>query len=198
MDDKTVTNLLKRAWAAVDGAGVPEHLHEVAYTAALEMLAGDSPAADASNGAGGSQARKNGRSTASGSVIDKVASELGLGASKVQRVFSEKNGLPELIVKSSKLPGPKASAAHDISLLMMVARQSAGLDDYTDSKVLREACKGYGKFDKNNFGTHIKSLDSLTVTKGSGRNQQRKLTKPGKETGSGLIEKYATETAKKS
>lgn len=197
MNDKTVSDLLKRAWAAVDGAEVPEHLHEVAYTAALEMLTGDSSAADTTNGADGSQARRNGHSTPTGSVIDRMATELGVEASKVQRVFAEKNGAPELVVKSGKLPKSRSAAAYDISLLTLVARQACGLDDYTESKALREACRGYGKFDKNNFGKTMRSLDSFTVTKGSRQAQQRKLTKPGKETGSQLIEKYAAQGAKK-
>jgi hypothetical protein len=101
--------------------------------------------------------------------------------------------LPELIVKTNKLPGPKSQATVDIALLVMGARQAAGIDEFTESEVLREACKQYGKFDSSNFAGHLKALDSLVQSSGKAQSMLRKLTKPGREAAAGLIEKYAAE-----
>jgi hypothetical protein len=76
---------------------------------------------------------------------------LELAPEKVKRIFAEKDGAPQLIVKSSKMP--KAAAAHDIALLVMATRQVAGLDDYTEAEVIRETVRRYGKFDSTNFAT---------------------------------------------
>lgn len=126
-------------------------------------------------------------------MLDKVAAGLDLPSNKIQRLFAEKDGAPELIVKATKLPKSKAGAAHDISLLTMAARQLGGLEDYTETGVLRDTTKRYGKFDSGNFGTQMRSLDNLILTDGKGANAKRKLTQPGVEAAAELAKKYLEE-----
>ena len=98
-----------------------------------------------------------------------------------------------LIVKSTMLPKTVSAAACDIALLVMAARQLGSLEDYTDSEIIREVVKKYGKFDSANFAASIKSLDNLILTEGKGSGAKRKLTVPGIEAAAELAMKYLSE-----
>jgi len=109
-------------------------------------------------------------------VLDSIAAGLEIDADKVRRVFA-KNGEPELIMKSGKLPRTRAAAAADIAMLVMAGVRS-----------LRESCRRYGKFDQGNFGKHMRSLDNYIITDGRGVSARRKLTHPGIEAAAELVD----------
>lgn len=190
MDEQHVTEMLAAAAAAVDKAGVPEELREVAFTAALGLLTGTQPAGGALGGApAAGPPGPPGQPPTGGSgsgMLDKIAAGLELDVRGVQNLYADKDDAPELIIKASKLPKAKAAAAYDIALLVMAGRQLGEIDDYTEAKVLREATKRYGKFDQSNFGQHMRALDNLILTSGKGPSAMRKLTRPGIEAASEL------------
>lgn len=195
MDDQQVIELLKRAVSAVDASGAPEDLREAAFAASIGLLSGDIVAIPPV-GAGSlltPPLQPPGGEASGSDLLDRIASELGVEASKIAKVFKDHDGLPEMIIKSNKLPGPKSQAAADVALLIMGARQAAGIDEFTEAEVLREACKQYSKFDSSNFAAHLKALDSLVQSSGKGQSMLRKLTKPGREAAAELIEKYTAE-----
>lgn len=193
MDDNKVSELLSRALSAVDTAKVPTDLREVAFSTAIAMLTDGHIGAASPPSPPTEQQETNGKFSSSGSqLLDTIAKKLEVEPAIVRRLFAEKDGEPELIVKSSKLPKSKSAAAPDIALLVMAGRQAGGIEDYTESSVLREAAKHYGKFDQANFATQMKSLDNYILTDGKGVSMKRKLTHPGIEASVALIEKYAT------
>jgi hypothetical protein len=193
MDDQQVTDLISRALAAVKSAKTPPVLQEVAFTSALGLLIG-SPAQLPHAGNVGAEGKrphspaKSNEETGS-AMLDKIAIGLGLSAAHVVRLFADKDGVPELKVKSSKLPPQKAKGARDIALLVMAARQLGGIDEYTEMDVLRDASKHYGRLDPTNFAKHMKVLDHCTIT----TNRAKKLTNPGIEEASELAQKYVGE-----
>jgi hypothetical protein len=201
MDDAQVADLLSRALAAVDSAQIPDDLKEIAFTHALALLgAGVGPASGAGAKPGqtgtGNAIPTPAVSTDGGALgglglLDKIAAGLGVELDKVKRLFAEKDGAPQLIVKSSKLPKTKAAAAHDLALLMMAGRQLGGLDEYTEAEVLRDLVKRYGKFDQSNFAQQMKALDHYILTDGKGASAKRKLTHPGIEAATEMVEKYS-------
>jgi hypothetical protein len=200
---------LKQAADAVQGAKVPEDLRVVAFEHALDALgvgAAPPPAAvTATLAARGQEQQQPNQGTSapnsSGSslntrgsaVLDQIANGLGIDGATIVRLFAEKDGEPVLIVKSSALPKTASAAACDIALMVMAARQLGGLEDYTDSEALREVVKKYGKFNSANFAASLKSLDNLILTEGKGSGVKRKLTMPGIEAATDLLEKYAGE-----
>ena len=213
MDDAEVAELLKRALNAVGTAKVPDDLRETAFTTAVRLLSGETSAGGGGAGtaggagggagagnvgggsAGGASTRTGGGGGSTGSeLLDRVARELDVDGSVVARVFAEKNDLPELSVKTTRLPTTAARAAYDIALLVMAARQAGGIEEATESATLREACKVYGKFNQSNFSTHMKALDLLVRTEGRGPSAKRTLTKPGREAAAELIKQYANES----
>lgn len=196
MDEKAVTDLLKKAEAVVDAANLADDLRPRGFQAAVQLLSGGgiaaaptppAPAGAASvPGGGGSPASATG-------LLDRIATGMGIEPKEIRNLYEEAEGAPVLIVKSTKLPGSKAAGAHDIALLVMAARQLGGIDDYTEAAVLRDAAKRYGKFDQGNFGKHMTALDNLILTSGKGPSAKRKLTQPGVEAAAELAKKYLAE-----
>jgi hypothetical protein len=197
MNQAEVTDLLARALAAVEGAKVPEDLREVAFTAALGMLTNSQPAVTpfSAESSPSSPAARGAADTAptGSTLLEKIASGLEVEPTNAKRLFAEQDGEPVLILKASKLPKTISAAACDIALLVMAGRQLGGIDDYTESDVLREATRRYGKFDSRNFATSMKSLDNLILTEGKGAGMKRKLTHPGVEAAAALAQKYIAE-----
>lgn len=196
MDDKQVADLLTRALNAVDTARVPDDLREVAFTTAVSLITGTmtSTLQPPTPPATEQQQAKQQKSASSGSeLLDRIAEEMEVEPQKVRRLFAEKNGEPELILKSSRLPKTKAAAAADIALLVMAGRQAAGIDDYTEAELLRGTVKRYGKFDSANFSSQMKALDNFILADGKGATVKRKLTHPGMEAAAELVEKYTAE-----
>lgn len=197
MDEERVTKMLAAAAAAVEKAGVPEQFREAAFTAALGLLTGQQFAGEPTSVLPAVPSPPPAHSPAAGStgskMLDLIADGLELDARRVQNLYADKDGSPELILKASKLPKVKSAAAHDIALLVMAARQLGGIDDYTEAKVLRDAAKRYGKFDQSNFGQHMRALDNLIITDGKGVSAKRKLTQPGIEQAAELAKGYLGE-----
>ena len=198
MDATQATELLKAALKAVDDAGTPEDLRGEALRGILPLLAGSvstapvlRPAEPKDQDAAPVGAPTPG-SSGSG-MLDKIAAGLELDSGRINYLFVEEEGEPVLKVKASALPRSKAAAAVDIAHLVMAARQLAGVDDYTEGEVLREAAKRYGRFDSTNFGTSMKSLDHLVSTQGKGAATKRKLTIPGIEAAAELARTYLGE-----
>jgi hypothetical protein len=198
-NEKAVTELLKSAVSAVNASGAKGELREPAFKAALSLLISDPESGALQQG----EPRIKPKSTptapsqASGSSgsrpLDMIAGVLKINVDKLRYVYTEKNGEPELSIKSSKLPTSKSAGARDIALLVMAARQAAEIDDYTEAETIRAACKRYGKFDQNNFGTTMASLDNHVISEGKRSNMKRKLTHPGLEEAAELIQKYAAQ-----
>ncbi len=118
-------------------------------------------------------------------MLDKIAMGLGLSAAQVVHLFADKDGVPELKVKSSKLPSQKATGARDIALLVMAARQLGGIDEYRSSRCY----EGLRPTRLENFAKHMKALDHCTIT----TSRAKKLTNPGIEEASELAQKYVGE-----
>lgn len=193
MDDQQVADLIHRALAAVKSAKTPPALQEIAFTAALGLLMGN-PIQLPKTGNSGAEGKwthspSNSNEETGSVMLDKVAIGLGLNAKQVVHLFADKNGVPELKAKSSKIPSQKATGARDIALLVMAARQLGGIDEYTELGVLRDAAKHYSRLDSKNFAKHMKALDHCTIT----ANGAIKLTNPGIDEASDLAHGYVGE-----
>jgi hypothetical protein len=194
VDEKQVTDLLARAAAVVDAADLPDDLRVPGYKAAVELLV-DGAATVGSGAAGGPSTvpSAGGSPAPASSLLDRIAAGMGIDPGDIRNLYAEADGVPVLIVKSSKLPGTKAAGAHDVALLVMAARQLGGVDDYTEAGVLRDAAKRYSKFDQGNFGKHMAALDNLILTSGTRSTTKRKLTQPGIEAAAELAKRYLAE-----
>jgi hypothetical protein len=199
MNEDPVVEILTRAVAAIDNADVPTDLREAAFTAALRLLTEEQQPAGlqsevSATSSTSTRTPPGGDGAGTGSnVLDKVAARLELDPKNVVKLFAEKDGVPELILKARDLPTTKSDAARDIALLVMAARQLGDVEEYTEGEVLRVTCKRFGRFDSANFANHIKRLDNFIITDGKGVTAKRKLTQPGIEAAAELAKKYLGE-----
>ena len=197
--EKAVTELLKSAVSAVNASGARGELREPAFKVALSLLTDgigtSAPQATSTAPAPTATASPPGHATSSGiSVLDAIAAVVHVDAGILRYVYAVKNGEPELSVKSSKLPTSKSAGARDIALLVMAGRQGAEIEEYTEADTIRAVCKRFSKFDSANFGKAMAALDNYVITEGKGVNIRWRLTHPGLEQASELIEKYAAQS----
>jgi hypothetical protein len=195
MNENAVTDLLKKAEAVVDAADLADDLRSPGFEAAVQLLSsGRVFAAPTPPVPAGASVPGDGDSLGSAKgLLDRIATGMGIDPKEIRNLYEEADGVPILNVKSSELPGSKAAGAHDVALLVMGARQLAGIDDYTEAAILRDAAKRYGKFDQANFGKHMTALDNLILTSGKGPSAKRKLTQPGIEAAAELAKAYLAE-----
>lgn len=204
MSESDVTALLASAVKAVNASGADGELREEAFRVAVALLSGGSvtsanvtPVAHSLDPASTPTGPGNNGQEApdSDDPLDLVARFTGCDSDVLHRVFAVQDGVPELKVPTKTLPSKKSQATADIALLVMAARQGAGVDDYTESETIRDATKAYSKFDSNNNASYLKPLDHFVLKQGAGVKTKRKLTKPGIEAAAEKIVAYATSAA---
>jgi len=150
-------------------------------------------APESMNGPRSAQSSANNSGLASDDPLDFVADFLDCDQAGVHRIYAVQDGIPELKIKTTKLPTAKGPAAVDIALLVMAARQGARIEEYTVVGDLQSVTKAYGKFDTNNYASSVRQLDHLVLKRGRGVKLERKLTKPGIEAAAKLVSAYASE-----
>jgi hypothetical protein len=172
-----VKDILAAAAQAVDEANVPEALREAAFVKAVDLLAGKAPVPHAS------LVNITGTGQFAGEMTERVAQRLRVNPAAVAEAFDFAGDDVSLILAPSRLPRQKAAAMRDVALLITAARQAAGIDSdgWTESEVIREACRNIGVFDSANFATEIGHMGNVFSFKGSGRNRVIKANLRGLE-----------------
>jgi hypothetical protein len=101
-----------------------------------------------------------------GDFYTELAKKLDLNVEQIKKIFVEKDGDVQLLVKRNQLAKSDATATKEIALLISAGRQQAGIETETSSKVIRDLCeKKYGCLNSNHYAEHIKDLGSFCYTK---------------------------------
>jgi hypothetical protein len=199
--EEEVIETLRSASAAVNSAAVPDDLRAAAFKAAVRLLAWDAVSGDRNAEASARQPPAVGPQRATGSadsgsaLLERIGERVHVTADRLGYVYAEDGRHVRVIIRSAKLAKAKAAGAQQVALLVMAGRQAAGIDDYTESSVLRDECKRYGKFDQTNFGKHMRALDDAVITQGKAQTTKRKLTDPGFDRAGELTTKLLGEEA---
>jgi hypothetical protein len=91
-------------------------------------------------------------------------------------------------VASSRINSAKSRATRDIALLVVAARQGAGLDEsWTAIGHVREALQNYNRYDASNFSSYLKASGDAFNVRGKGVSMELRLTQPGWEAATALI-----------
>jgi len=178
-----VEELLAAASAAVDAANIPEDLRPIAFTKALDMLAG-ATSAPAPGGGGGEGSDKVVLSD--DERMNKIATKVGADATKLPYVYDLDEEDVAFSIQRSKLSSTDAAATREVALLYCAARQALGLDTQTKIELIRTRVEDMGVYDGKNFSTHLKSITGVTV-KGKDSAREYKVTAPGFEEAGKLI-----------
>lgn len=174
--------LLRSAYATALAAQLPKELLGPAFEGALAVaLRSTTAPVSAVAGAAPAVAAPPAEQAAAGGRLALLASKLGVSVERISAVFYEEEGQLLLGVAASRFGSRKSEAARRISLLVVLARQFDGAEQWTPVSLLRQACQEYNAFDVSNFAKHVLSLDNVLQFQGSGAARKVRLTKPGLE-----------------
>ena len=175
MATKKIEDVLREAAAAVDAAGLPDDLRGAAFTKAVDLIAGtQAPSAAEATGVPKPETKKT-----TSDALEMIASRFGIDLDFVDEAFAIEDDVPSLAVGRTKLANSDKGATEQIALLVAAARQAAGVEDWTESSVLREAAANYNRFDKNNLAYTVSSLEDDFSFSGKGQARRVKVRRDG-------------------
>lgn len=176
---------MKQAAAAVEEAGLPEDLRQIAFKTALDSLLG---VGQATSGAATPPPVAT-SAVMSDDRLGMVASKLGMSVEDVAEVIHCDESAADIVVGYSRLASGKAAGVRQIALLICAARQASGLDPdgWTATSAIRDVAKEFNKFDEANFAGTLKEMDKEFNFQGSGAGRKLRLTRKGWEDVKALV-----------
>ncbi|NKS16911.1 hypothetical protein GS467_13855 [Rhodococcus hoagii] len=165
--------ILAAAWKAVETSGVPDHLHELAFTQAIEILR-NTPLAGAHHVPQGTPqhsaemplppvrtAPNTGEapSDPDSEFYAKISMRTGVEVTQLEKLLHLEDGVPRIAIDSKYLPVKKKERQVLIAKIVLVARNIHLDEQEVSSAEIRKECEAYGLAD-GNLATNIKKLNS--------------------------------------
>lgn len=197
-----VSETLKRAWAAVEQAGLPKEIHQVAFCEAVRLIVpaaasatrsttggtGRSPSAERDSDSNGGASNGDGKITATeDGVYDKVVAQTGVDRDKLEQVVHLDDGALKVSIPGLKLGKNNAERARAVAQILTVTRGFGIEESETSLEVIRTECDRLRVYDQNNFSSHMKALVGYVVT-GSGTNRRVRAKGPGLQAFPALVD----------
>lgn len=179
-----ISEILKKAWQAVEQANLPEDLRPAAFTAAVRLMeddeGGSRSVAPKRGGSGGSahatstkRAKREdtedpsfvreavGSATVSSDeFFERLAAETEVGRESLEEIFHFTDGGPRLNIVARRLGPTLKVRMETISTLITVARHAGLGESATASGVVRAECERLNSLDRN-FSTYVASLPGI-------------------------------------
>jgi hypothetical protein len=173
-----VRELIAEAWAAVEEAGVPQHLHEAAFRAAVDFLVGGEAPEDPQGGAAakGKQARKRrrpdqgragdeaGGDDGEGNVdvdedafFEKLAQHTSLPLHDLRDVYEFSSGRLRISLPGSRLGGSKKVRVERLAYLLAGGHLLGLGQKSVPTSVVRAEAQRMGALD-GNYSSYIREL----------------------------------------
>ena len=199
-----VSETLKKAWAAVEDAGLPERIHEVAFREAVRLLvpAPVIPAAvaaapqagkpgGAGSGAGGSSGGGSngdiGITVSEDELYARVVTHTGVDRDRLEQVVHLDGDVLKVSIPGIRLGRNNAERARAVAQILTIAR-GFGLDESeTSLEVIRAECDRLRVYDQNNFSSHMKALNGYVIT-GTGASRRVRAKSAGIQAFPALLE----------
>lgn len=186
--NKEITDILKEAAEAVAAADLPKELQHVAFGKVVDLLAGTNKVGLASKKP--EPGPTSGRLKPSSDPDDPLqlmADKLKVEVDVIGEIFEAEDGNVKLTIAPSKLEASKSSGTKQIAVLLAAARQAAGIEEWTETKTIREVANDYGKVDSPNFAASIGELGDYFSFSGTGKSRSLKMRKAGFEHAADMI-----------
>lgn len=189
-----VSETLKKAWTAVEDAGLPEKIQEAAFREAVRLLVpaqdvaaapaaaprtsgqtGKSGATSGATGSGSSGGGSNGDGSkiteAEDTILDKVEQHTGVSREKLEELVHLDDGVLKVSIPGIKLGKNNAEKTRAIAQILTIVR-GFGLDEQeTSLELVRAEAQRLRCYDSANFSSQVKALGSYLIT-GSGTNRR--------------------------
>lgn len=198
-----VSETLKKAWAAVQEADLPELMHEVAFREAVRLLAptgnglavvpragklnGDATAEQASrsNGEGASDGGTPGVTEAE--MYDRVVQQTGVDREKLERIVHLDIDGPRVSIAGIKLGKNNAERTRVVAQVLAITRGFGLSESDTPLEVIRAECDRLKVYDLNNFSAQMKALNGYVIT-GTGQGRRLRAKGTGISAFAGLVD----------
>jgi hypothetical protein len=196
-----VSEVLKKAWAAVEDAELPAEIQLVAFQEAIRLTSpsngvslSGAPARretgdnSGSNGSGGTYPDVGNREGASESEIyDRVSEQTGVDRDKLEQLVHLDDDELRVSVPGLKLGKSNSERTRAVAQILTITR-GFGLDETeTSLEVIRGECERLKVYDSANFSAHLKALSGYVIN-GGGQNRRLRAKSPGIEAFATLVD----------
>lgn len=210
------SEVLKKAWAAVEAAGLPEKIHDVAFREAVRLEAparqgvvevparagkpgGGSGGSSAGSRSGGSSSSSNNGNTSEGDItmteaalLAKVVEHTGADLGLLENLVHLDEGNLRVSLPGLKLGANNADRTRTIAHLFTIVR-GFGLDeDGTSVELVRSEAQRLKCYDSANFSSQLSKLQGFVIT-GAGTNRRIRARSGGIQEFPNLVAKLAGE-----
>lgn len=211
-----VSETLKKAWAAVEDADLPEMIHGTAFKEAVRLLApppaiaaaapmnplpaahlgsqtGKASSQTGSNGASGSGGRgPNGDGSkiaaTEAELFEKVEQQTGVSKENLSDIVHLDDGVLKVSIPGIKLGKNNAEKTRAIAQIFTIVR-GFGLDEKeTSLELVRAEAQRLKCYDQANFSSQVRVLSGYLIT-GKGTNRRIRAKSGGIEAFATLVEK---------
>lgn len=173
-----VSETLREAYAAVQAAGVPEHLQEVAFREAMRILSPSAPpapavnpAADKAKGRGGDTAVDAEQVVSEETMYARVAEQTATDRDKVEQLVHMDNDVPRVTIPGMRLGKNNAEKTRAIAQILTIFRGFGLGENDTSLEVVRNEAIRLKCYDSANFTAQLAKLDGYVIT-GSGQSRR--------------------------
>jgi hypothetical protein len=189
------TEVLRKAWAAVEGAELPEKIHEVAFREAVRLIV-PAPIAPATGGRAGKPAGTGGAADAPGEsgvsisedeMYERVVGQTGVSRDTLEEAVHLDDDGPKISIPGLRLGRTNAERTRAVAQIMTIVRGFALEENETSLEVIRAECERLKVYDSANFSSHLKALNGYVIN-GSGQNRRLRAKGPGIAAFPGLLD----------
>jgi hypothetical protein len=179
-----ISDILKKAWQAVEKADLPEELRPTAFAEAVRLIGGDEDGSRSisskrgGHATSGKRARTERENTENSSLVgdaagsgaissdeffDRLAGETEVERERLEEIFHLANGEPRLNITARKLGPTLKVRMETIATLITVARHLGLGESATSTAVVRAESERLNSLDRN-FSTYVSSLPGILYT----------------------------------
>lgn len=182
-DKDEATKILREAFDAVSAAELPKEVQSVALGKAVDLIAGLGSTTAAR------EVRREVPEVDVSDLLGKIAAKFQVDRELIEDTYEVVDGSVNLAVGRTKLETAKTKGTKQVAHLLAAGRQAAGLEDSTETKVIRAVADDYGKLDSPNFASAVAELDEFFKITGEGAAKRLKARRGAFEEAGKLVTK---------
>ena len=178
-----MSDTLRAAVAAVDEAQVPDDLRSIAFSKAVDLLAGNGPGdAPRANAEGRPTATLGATLDAPSEGLERIAVALGVPGDRIEMIYTEHGDMLQVVADPDDLGKTTKERAKVVALLLAAGRQIGGWDEgSTSDEFVRAEIDRLGVYDSTNYSNHVRELTAWFNLNGSGKKATYKLKHSGRQ-----------------
>jgi hypothetical protein len=201
-----VTEVLKKAWSAVEDAGLPEHVQPIGFREAVRLLAPDgsliAPAtrsggarkgAGDAGGAGGDSNGDERVSVGESEIYDRVVEHTGANRERLEQLLHLDDDGVRVSLPGLRLGTTNAERTRAVAQILTIARGFGLEENETSLEIIRSECTRLKVYDSANFSAHIATLPGYVVS-GSGQNRRLRAKSPGIQAFPALVDALVSDS----